>query len=288
MLLLGIAPSPTDLEVVRRSFLTEINRERMERDLSPLRRSEALCRAAQARAEEIASQENLDGAVASGDQILAAAGRAGYRADAVAEIVARTDGDAALVVSSWREQADEIWNDVMSAQNHDVGIGAARLDEIPVYVIYVGTSVEDAFAARTAGLRNLARVREELLAAVNRRRAERTLPRLRLNRALESAAQRHAEDMRARGYYGHASPEGTMVTERARREGYRAERVGENLARGQTSVEQVMAGWMGSTEHRENILNPFFSEVGFGVTSGEMPDGPQVLWVQVLGRSRGR
>lgn len=39
---------------------------------------------------------------------------------------------------------------------------------------------------------------------------------------------------------------------------------GENIAWGQTSIDEVMRGWMKSTGHRKNILNKQFTHAGFG------------------------
>ena len=74
--------------------------------------------------------------------------------------------------------------------------------------------------------------------------------------------------MLARGYYGHATPEHTMVLGRTREAGYVAESVGENIAKGQRSVDEVMKGWMASPEHRKNILNPMFTEAGLRRRAG--------------------
>ena len=77
-----------------------------------------------------------------------------------------------------------------------------------------------------------------------------------------------------------------MVFGRTREAGYAADSVGENIAKGQRSVDEVMKGWMQSNEHRRNILNPMFTEAGYGVALGRMPQGDEVLWVQVFGRPR--
>lgn len=37
---------------------------------------------------------------------------------------------------------------------------------------------------------------------------------------------------------------------------------GENIAWGQRSPEEVMNGWMNSSEHRANILNSSFKKIG--------------------------
>lgn len=44
--------------------------------------------------------------------------------------------------------------------------------------------------------------------------------------------------------------------------------VGENLALGYPTATAVVAGWMGSDGHRANILNPRYTEIGVGCTTG--------------------
>ena len=162
----------------------------------------------------------------------------------------------------------------------------AWLDEMPLYVLYLGVTAPDDFARDTRELRDHTRVRRELFEAVNRERSAHRVAPLRPSPELEKAAQGHADDMLARGYYGHASPEHVLVLGRTREAGYVADGVGENIAKGQRSVDEVMKAWMASPEHRKNILNPMFTEAGYGIALGRMPQGDEVLWVQVFGRPR--
>jgi uncharacterized protein YkwD len=247
--------------------------------------SENLTRAAQARADEIAAAGNLDSVGVPGENVLGRVRRHGYAAIAVSQIVGQGEDPPAGLFASWI-QDPAIGQDLKNPRHRDLGVGAAWLDEMPLYVLFLGVTAPDDFARATAALRDPARVRRELLAAVNREREARELAPLRVSTVLERAAQNHADDMLARGYYGHASPEHTMVLRRARDAGYVPDSVGENIAKGQRSVEEVMAGWMASTEHRKNILNPMFTEAGFGIALGRMPEGDEVLWVQVFGRPR--
>ena len=179
------------------------------------------------------------------------------------------------------------FKDVRNPRYRDFGVGAAWLDGVPVYVLLLGLSGAEEFAGRTRSLRDPERVRADLLAAVNRERKARKLPPLRSDPRLGAAAQRHAEDMLARGYHGHRGTDGTLAMQRARREGYDARGVGENIAKGQGSVEEVMKGWMRSREHRKNILEPSFVDAGFGLAVGKPSEGDEVLWVQVFGRPQG-
>jgi uncharacterized protein YkwD len=43
-----------------------------------------------------------------------------------------------------------------------------------------------------------------------------------------------------------------------------ARRVGENIAYGNVSADQMMVMWMNSPGHRANLLNPAFTHIGIG------------------------
>ena len=92
--------------------------------------------------------------------------------------------------------------------------------------------------------------------------------------------------MIARSYYAHESPEGSTVIERSKALGYRPRFAGENIARGQYRVEEVMDGWMNSPPHRAHILAANFTETGSAVAVGRNANGYEVIWVQCFGRPR--
>ena len=52
---------------------------------------------------------------------------------------------------------------------------------------------------------------------------------------------------------------------------------GENIARGQQTPAAVMASWMGSQGHRENILRAIFTHMGVGVHSTN-----DIWWTQLF------
>lgn len=110
---------------------------------------------------------------------------------------------------------------------------------------------------------------------INRRRVERGLRRLRLNRRLSRAAGRHTRDMVRRRYFSHVSRSGTDISDRLHRSGYLGGRfswtVGENLAWGsgrRGTPRQIVRAWMHSPGHRRNMLSPRFREIGIGVRLG--------------------
>ncbi|WP_019585016.1 CAP domain-containing protein [Deinococcus apachensis] len=85
---------------------------------------------------------------------------------------------------------------------------------------------------------------------------------------LEQAAQRHAADMAARNYFNHTSQDGRTFVQRITAAGYTWRTVGENIAAGQTSPEEVVAAWLASEGHCRNIMSPSFQELGVGYARG--------------------
>ena len=99
----------------------------------------------------------------------------------------------------------------------------------------------------------------EVLRLVNIERANAGVAALKQNSGLTSASQACANRMAAANSMTHspaAVPAGFHTW-------------GENIAQGYGSAAAVVAGWMGSSGHRANILNPAFTSMGIGyVASG--------------------
>ena len=68
--------------------------------------------------------------------------------------------------------------------------------------------------------------------------------------------------MSLRDFYSHVSPEGVRLTGRLEAVNYSAEEAGENLAIGNDLPSDVVKAWMNSEPHRDNLLNPDFTEIG--------------------------
>ncbi|MEU6060860.1 sigma-70 family RNA polymerase sigma factor [Streptomyces sp. NPDC047097] len=120
---------------------------------------------------------------------------------------------------------------------------------------------------------------QQVTALVNTERQRNGCGPVSQNGQLDTAAQRHSEDMAARGYFDHTSPDGTDPGDRITAAGYRWSTYGENIARGQQTPASVMDSWMNSPGHRANILNCSFKEIGIGKHDGS--GGP--WWTQVFG-----
>ncbi|MFE2723094.1 CAP domain-containing protein [Kitasatospora sp. NPDC059327] len=119
---------------------------------------------------------------------------------------------------------------------------------------------------------------QQVVDLVNVQRAQHGCGPLTADSRLATAAQGHSEDMAARDYFDHASPEGYHADHRIEATGYRWNSWGENIARGQKDAAAVMDAWMNSPGHRANILNCSFKEIGVGVKTGS--GGP--WWTQVF------
>jgi len=208
----------------------------------------------------------------------------GYEAKTLVEAMAQSAGDPHLILQRWGRDSPETLETLLASHFRDLGVGIAEVDGTPLYYLIAALSSDDYYSPIVADLEDLAAVRAELLERVNAERRRARVPLLRLQPQLNHTAQGYAEDMLERGFYGHKSPEGTTVMDRAQAKGYRGRTTGENLADGGESVDEVMRGWMESKGHRDNILTRIYREVGFGVAIGKKTDGYRILWVQCFGK----
>ncbi|MCO1659147.1 CAP domain-containing protein [Pseudonocardia humida] len=120
----------------------------------------------------------------------------------------------------------------------------------------------------------------EVVAATNVERARHGLPALTVDARLGAAAQDHSDDMVRRAFFSHDNPDGAQVWDRALARGYRYRKVAENIAAGQRSAADVVAGWMDSPGHRANILDRELTQIGVGHALG---GGYGTTWTQVFG-----
>lgn len=117
-------------------------------------------------------------------------------------------------------------------------------------------------------------IQARALDLVNETRQEHGLPPLALEQQLNAAAQAHADDMFARHYYGHASPEGRTAADRyVLAGGSRWRLIAENIANctgcpppARVAVlPRLHASWLESPGHRRNILREGITHFGFGM-----------------------
>jgi uncharacterized protein YkwD len=106
-------------------------------------------------------------------------------------------------------------------------------------------------------------------------------PPVRLSDALAGVALEHASDMAVHNYFEHVDLTGHSPADRVRAAGYHEKLVGENIAYGPTSTDEVVKGWLESPGHCENIMDPRFAEMGIAFAPGQASKHG-LYWVQVL------
>lgn len=109
------------------------------------------------------------------------------------------------------------------------------------------------------------------------------LPTLSGNSLLEKAAQNKANDMLARQYFSHNTPDGKTPWTFIQAVGYSYLMAGENLAVDFTEAENVQDAWMNSPGHKANILNKSFEEIGIGIATGMFQGHQSTIVVQMFG-----
>jgi uncharacterized protein YkwD len=113
---------------------------------------------------------------------------------------------------------------------------------------------------------------KETFALHNQIRRNRGIRALCVHPILQKAARAHSKDMIERDYFSHNTKgRNETIFERLQRYGYRYSKVGENIAYGSGSFGEprsIMDAWMNSPDHRRNILNNDFRQIGIGTHTG--------------------
>lgn len=124
---------------------------------------------------------------------------------------------------------------------------------------------------------------EQLLSDTNNRRTAQGLSSLRLNSLLSQAAAAKAQDMFTNNYWAHNGPEGKTPWNFIVNAGYRYTIAGENLAKNFSTSSGVVEAWMESATHRDNIVKPGYTDIGFAVVNGVLNGEETTLVVQMFG-----
>jgi uncharacterized protein YkwD len=221
------------------------------------------------------------GLPSKGDALRNALKRAGYNAAQIQAIVVSGPDNARDAVAHLKQRYCRA---LLSAQFADIGI--SREGNTWRIVLARPLLPPDLGDWRKAG--------KEILKLTNAARAQartcgeqrfRSAAPLDWNDKLAAAALAHSRDMANHNYFSHTGKDGRSVRERAVGEGYSWSRVGENIATGQGSPEQVVASWLTSPQHCANIMQPDFTEMGAAYLVNAKSD-TTIYWTQVFGRPR--
>ncbi len=251
------------------AVLAEIDRARAARGAAPLARPEALQRAAEQRARDIAAlphhrRMNRQPRV---DAFLAGRGIKNYAyARERLLMLGGYDDAPAEVVKLWKDY-EEGWSAAMSPAVAQVGAGWAEAPD--GWSIFLAILVEPVTPREAPEIDALER---QAFEGVNRERAARGLPALAWNERLAAIARAHSRDMARRDYFDHVSPDGLHPRDRVKGAGLDYREIAENIASNRNvdrPARTAVEGWMDSPGHRANILNPRVAETGMGVAADE-------------------
>jgi len=103
------------------------------------------------------------------------------------------------------------------------------------------------------------------------------------NEALDKAAKHKAQNMFEENYWAHFAPSGKTPWDFILGSGYKFTFAGENLAKNFYSSEEVVAAWMASKTHKDNLLNSNYKDIGISVVEGVLNGQKTILVVQEFG-----
>jgi hypothetical protein len=116
----------------------------------------------------------------------------------------------------------------------------------------------------------------------NAARSAAAVPTLARSAKLDAAAEKKLQDMAARGYFAHISPDGSSPWDFIVRVGYSYRSAGENLAKGFADPVAVVDAWMHSASHRDNIINPSYREIGIAAGRVTVNGRSSIVVVQMF------
>lgn len=125
----------------------------------------------------------------------------------------------------------------------------------------------------------------EVVRLTNLERDKVGCPALAASDRLSTAAQNHSDDMASNQFFAHTGSDGTSPWQRIKATGYFFTRAAENIAMGAPTPEEVVARWMESAAHRENILDCNLREIGVGFAR-DFSDQFGYYWTQDLATPR--
>ncbi|MEP7242354.1 MAG: CAP domain-containing protein [Gammaproteobacteria bacterium] len=219
--------------------------------------------------------------ISRGTQLGKALSAAGYRAMHSSSLFLSHSGSAEDIA---RAVAGRSCRELSNAAVHDIGIERRGED---IWIVLAAP-----FEAPALG--NADEVSQQVLALANNARSRTrqcgrksfdAAPPLVLASRLNDAAREHARDMAKHSELSHEGSDGTTPAQRVTQEGYAWRTVGENVASGPTSAEEVMAGWLESPGHCENLMDPRFTEMGIAYTVDSKSESG-VYWAQVFATPR--
>ena len=126
---------------------------------------------------------------------------------------------------------------------------------------------------------NLSAQESEVVRLVNIERAKAGLEAFTISNKLSDVARLKSKDMADNRYFSHQSPTYGSPFEMMKQFGISYRTAGENIAKGYLTAQSVVSGWMNSSGHRANILNPSFKTIGVGAYK---TSNNTIYWTQMF------
>ena len=117
---------------------------------------------------------------------------------------------------------------------------------------------------------------DEVLKLVNAERAKVGVPKLRINANLGKAANKRAVELYTK--FSHTRPNTSQWYTVLKEYNISYSSCAENIAYNYDTPKEVVQGWMKSSGHKKNILNPKYTKIGIGYYQ----KGDRVYWVQLF------
>ena len=127
---------------------------------------------------------------------------------------------------------------------------------------------------------------DSLLVLANKDRESRGLMALENNSVLAQAALMKANHMAENGYFAHTSPDNISPWHWLKEAGYEFSCAGENLAVNFSDSVKLHQAWIDSPNHRANIINYNFTQVGIASAKGIYKGREAVFVVQFFGQPK--
>ena len=126
---------------------------------------------------------------------------------------------------------------------------------------------------------NLSTQELEVVRLVNIEREKAGLEPFTISNKLSEVARLKSKDMADNRYFSHTSPTYGSPFQMMKQFGISYRTAGENIAKGYLSAQSVVNGWMNSSGHRANILNPSFGTIGVGAYK---TSNNTIYWTQMF------
>lgn len=210
---------------------------------------------------------------AGNDTVIGGAGRDRVAGGDGNDVIWGSGGNDVFDGGAGRNRINGVWSADSWTPTSDVPNGRAPASSSPI----VTTPSTPVILAPPSA------IVQSIVDLINQARDQSGLSRLASNPKLTKAAQIHADDMARLERMEHTLPGVAQPTLRDRGNyvNYSFSWLGENIAYNYASATSVMDAWMNSADHRANILNPNFTEIGVAIAYSERGEP---YYCQVFGR----